>query len=234
LKPIIGIAGNERTMTMGETFWLSYTSRNFVEGIQDAGGLPLVLPIGQPEDAKRYIQRIDKLLLGGGHDVNPKLYGQEPHPYLEEINEKRDAFELKLIDEAIKQGKPIFGICRGMQLINVAFGGSLYQDISLFGPTSIKHVQESEMTKQTHLVQIKASSRLATFLPEDYSVNSYHHQTIKNVAPNFTVIAQAPDGIIEGIEANDLPILAIQWHPELTRNALATEQQLFTYFVKEL
>ncbi|EOT30054.1 gamma-glutamyl-gamma-aminobutyrate hydrolase family protein [Enterococcus saccharolyticus] len=234
MKPIIGIAGNERTMTMGETFWLSYTSRNFVEGIQAADGLPLVLPIGQPEDAKTYIQRIDKLLLGGGHDVNPKLYGQEPHPYLEEINEKRDAFELRLIDEAIKQGKPIFGICRGMQLVNVAFGGTLHQDISLFGPTKIKHVQESEMNKRTHPVQIKAASRLATFLPEAYSVNSYHHQTIKDVAPNFTATAHAPDGIIEAIEANDLPIMAIQWHPELTRSTFDTEQQLFTYFVQKL
>ena len=82
MKPIIGIAGNERTISQGETFWLSYTSRNFVEGIREAGGLPLVLPIGQPEDASSYIQRIDKLLLGGGHDVSPQLYGQEPHPYL--------------------------------------------------------------------------------------------------------------------------------------------------------
>lgn len=236
MKPIIGIAGNERTIFTGETYWLSYTSRNFVEGIQQAGGLPMVFPIGEPEDAANYIQKIDKLLLGGGHDVTPKLYGQELHAYLEETNEKRDAFELELIQEAVKAGKPILGICRGMQLLNVAFGGTLYQDVSLFPAKTLKHIQDSEMNKPTHAVRIKPESLLSDFLPSEYLVNTYHHQVIAQPAEGFQVIAQAPDGVIEGIQALHLkaPILAIQWHPELTRSKIATDQQLFDFFVQKL
>lgn len=236
MKSIIGIAGNERTFQSSDLFWLSYTSRGFVEGIQQAGGLPLIFPIGEPADAASYIKTIDKLLLAGGHDVNPALYGQKPHAYLEEINEKRDAFELELIKEAVKQGKAILGICRGMQLINVAFGGNLYQDISLFPQKTLKHVQDSEMDKPTHTIHIDSESLLGNFLPTEYQVNTYHHQIVHQVANNFQVIAHAPDGIVEAIQSLhfDAPILAIQWHPELTRKTINTEQQIFDYFVQTL
>lgn len=129
MKPIIGIAANERPMIEEAEHWLSYTPKNFVTHIQQAQGIPLLLPMGVVEDAATYISKIDKLLLAGGHDVSPVHYGEDPHPLIQGIHPDRDVFELALIKEAVAQNKPIFGICRGMQLLNVAFGGSLYQDL---------------------------------------------------------------------------------------------------------
>ncbi|KAF1305132.1 gamma-glutamyl-gamma-aminobutyrate hydrolase family protein [Enterococcus saccharolyticus] len=236
MKPRIGIAANERTVVDGETFWLSYTAKNFVEGIQQAGGLPLLLPIGDPEDAKDYINQVDKLFLGGGHDVSPQFYHQAPSSYLEATNEARDRFELALIKEAVAQGKPIFGVCRGMQLLNVAFDGTLYQDLSAYPNETLPHVQHESMAKVSHEVTIEKNSHLGNFLPEHYQVNSFHHQTIDRVATPFKVIARATDGVIEAIESQGLAstILAVQWHPELTRAVIAREQQIFDYFVQSL
>ena len=236
MKPIIGIAGNERTIEDVETVWMSYTAKNFVTGIQAAGGLPSIIPIGDPQDAPAYIEKIDKLLLGGGHDVTPSLYHQEPHETLQATNLARDEFELALIKEAVRQGKPIFGVCRGMQLLNIAFNGTLYQDLSLHPFQPLPHVQTGSMTKSTHQVTIDEDSLLGQFLPTDYPVNSFHHQTIADVAGPFQVIALAEDGVIEAIQslAFYAPILAVQWHPELTRGIRPEEQAIFDYFVQKM
>lgn len=234
MKPIIGIAGNERSIEDGETFWLSYTAKNFVEGIQDANGLPTIIPIGDPKDAKKYISTIDKLLLGGGHDVHPSFYKQEPHPLLEETHQKRDAFELALIKEAVKQKKPILGICRGFQLLNVAFGGTLFQDLQLYPEKTLPHAQKSNLRQVSHTVSIEKDSHLGNFLPLNYQVNSIHHQLIDQVADEFKIIAKAPNQVIEGIESLNHPILGIQWHPELTKDTIANEQAVFDYFVNKL
>lgn len=234
-KPVIGIAGNERVMIDHDAHHISYTPKNFVSGIQAAGGLPVILPIGRPEDAADHISRIDKLLLAGGHDVTPKNYGSRPHQKLGETNPARDAFELALIKEAVKQQKPILGVCRGMQLLNVAFGGRLIQDLSLRDQETLKHVQlPTPFSVPTHFVTLASDFALRSFLPETYEVNSFHHQVVDRLAEGFFIGAQAEDGVIEAIQSLTLPILGVQWHPELTRETIQTEQQIFDYFVQEL
>lgn len=238
MKKIIGIAGNERTTQENEqTFYFSYTPREFVEGITEAGGLPVILPLGNPEDAATYIQGIDKLLLPGGQDVDPSCYHQASHELLGETNQKRDAFELALIEEAIKQGKPIVGVCRGMQLLNVAFGGTLYQDASLNPAITLKHVQlPVALSKPTHQIVVKSGSMVRQFLPETYCVNSYHHQFVDQLAPTFTVTATAEDSGVEAIEstAHGVNILGIQWHPEQTFHSVPSDLKFFEYVVHAL
>ena len=173
-KKIIGIAGNQ-LLQAAEVFHgnqVTYTPQGFVSAVQAAGGVPLVLPIGPKELAATYIQQIDKLLLAGGQDVAPEFYGQEPHIKLEETNRDRDEFELALIEEALKQNKPIFAVCRGMQLVNVALGGTLYQDLSMYPQWSVKHGQQptqpillmlnQTVNYQTYMVQLVKSTRTIT------------------------------------------------------------------------
>lgn len=237
MKPIIGIAGNETVMMDSDSHWISYTPKNFVTGLQQAGGIPLILPIGDPDEADRYVTGIDKLLLAGGQDIDPGHYGQLPDQKLGGTNPDRDRFELALIKAAIRQQKPILGVCRGMQLLNVAFGGTLYQDLSLRPEKALKHVQvPTPFHQPTHSVTIAQDSLLAAFLPTEaaYQVNSFHHQTVAEPAPELAVIATAPDGVIEGLENRECRILGIQWHPELTCAHVKKEQQIFDYFVTQL
>lgn len=235
MKQKIGIVGNEKFISTEKVdFWMSYTTKGYIEGIQQAGGLPFILPIGEPSEAKAYIDSIDHLILAGGQDIEPHHYYQKATSFLGETNPARDAFELALIQEAHKQGKPILGICRGMQLINIAFGGSLYQDLSFNHSTSLQHVQENSMGDPSHGIILEADSWLTSFLPNDYQVNSAHHQAIDQLAPGFKISARSEDGIIEGIESTnpETRILGVQWHPELTRDRFVKEQEIFTQFLQ--
>lgn len=237
MKPVIGICANETTIIDSDSHWISYTPKNFVTGLQKAGAIPVLLPIGNPADSAQYIEGIDKLLLAGGQDVDPKFYGALPHQTLGATQPERDTFEIAMIAEARAQGKPILGICRGMQLLNVALGGTLYQDLSLRSEPALKHVQlPTPFHLPTHPVQIVGDSLLAQILPTDqaYQVNSFHHQTIREVASALTVTATAPDGVIEGLENPKERILGIQWHPELTCAHIQEEQEIFDYFVNQL
>lgn len=238
-KPVIGIAANQ-LIHASETFegiHVTYTPQGFVDGIQTAGGLPAVLPIGAPETAEVYIKGIDKLLLAGGQDVSPQLFGEEPDPKIGETNIQRDRFEASLVKEAIRQGKPIFTVCRGTQLLNVVLGGTLYQDLSQYDKWTVKHVQQPTAPWiPTHSVRMKENTRLSRLLEPEFMVNSYHHQAIKDLAPELEAIAWSADGIIEAVESRDhsKKILGVQWHPELTRAVDEKEQGLFDYFVQEL
>lgn len=234
----IGIAGNERKAINPEDqneYTFSYTPKEFVEGVTNAGGLPIILPLGKPEQAKAYIELIDVLLLAGGQDVDPSLYNQEPHEKLGELFKERDAFELALIKEAVRQKKPIAGVCRGMQLLNIAFGGTMIQDLSLEPTLTLAHVQSPvPLSETTHDITIESNSYLAEFLPKTVAVNSYHHQAISQIAPDFKVTARATDGAVEAIEGviEDSCILGVQWHPEQGFKTSPTDQQFFTYLVE--
>lgn len=235
----IGIAGNQiiQSVDVFNGNHVSYTPQGFVTAVQNAGGLPIVLPIGTEETAAAYISKIDKLLLAGGQDISPDFFGEEPHPKLEETNRNRDLFELALIKEAIKQHKPIFAVCRGMQLINVALGGTLYQDLSLYTDWTIKHGQQPTQPQfATHSIQIEEDSTLYQVFGKTYRVNSYHHQAINTLASSLKITAQSADGIVEGIEAIDMNqrLLGVQWHPELRFEVDSKEFKLFDYFVNQL
>ncbi|EOH98480.1 glutamine amidotransferase, class I [Enterococcus haemoperoxidus ATCC BAA-382] len=235
----IGIAGNQiiQSADIFNGNYVSYTPQGFVTAIQKAGGLPLVLPISAEESAAAYISKIDKLLLAGGQDISPDLFGEEPHPKLEETNRNRDLFELALIKEALKQHKPIFAVCRGMQLINVALGGTLYQDLSLNSEWKIKHGQQPTQPQfATHGIEIEQGSTLYQVFGGSYRVNSYHHQAINVLAPSLKVTAKSSDGIAEAIESTDANqrLLGVQWHPELRFDIDTKEFALFDYFVNQL
>ncbi|ALS38142.1 putative glutamine amidotransferase [Enterococcus rotai] len=235
----IGIAGNQiiQSVDVFNGNHVSYTPQGFVTAVQNAGGLPIILPIGAEETAAAYISKIDKLLLAGGQDISPDFFGEEPHPKLEETNRNRDLFELALIKEAIKQHKPIFAVCRGMQLINVALGGTLYQDLSLYTDWTIKHGQQPTQPQfATHSIQIEEDSTLYQVFGQTYRVNSYHHQAINTLASSLKITAKSADGIVEGIEAIDASqrLLGVQWHPELRYEVDSKEFKLFDYFVNQL
>ncbi|ALS00733.1 glutamine amidotransferase [Enterococcus silesiacus] len=235
----IGIAGNQiiQSVDVFNGNHVTYTPQGFVTAVQKAGGLPMVLPIGNEEVAASYISKIDKLLLAGGQDISPDFFGEEPHPKLEETNRNRDLFELALIKEAIKQNKPIFAVCRGMQLINVALGGTLYQDLSLYSEWSVKHGQQPTQPQfATHGIKIEKDSALYQVFGAEYRVNSYHHQAINDLASSLKITARSSDGIAEAIESIDANqrLLGVQWHPELRFDTAAKEFKLFEYFVNQL
>lgn len=239
MTTLIGIAGNQiiQSVDVFNGNHVTYTPQGFVTAVQNAGGLPIVLPIGNKIAAAEYVSKIDKLLLAGGQDISPDFFGEEPHPKLEETNRNRDLFEIALIKEALKQHKPIFAVCRGMQLLNVVLGGTLYQDLSLYSDWKIKHGQQPTQPQfATHSIKIEKESILFQVFGENYRVNSYHHQAINTLAPFLKATAKSSDGIIEAIESIDPSqrLLGVQWHPELRFDLDTKEFDLFTYFVNKL
>lgn len=233
-KQIIGIAANE-IQDSGKTLHhmpIAYTPLGYVKAVQKAGGLAMMLPISEPEAAHEYISQIDKLVLAGGQNVSTKFYGQQLETAVDHSYLARDEFELALIDEALKQNKPIFAVCRGMQLINVALGGNLLQKIE---SDHILHMQ-SPIPKEipTHAIETKEESRLRLLYGHNTQVNSFHYQALDTVASPFETTAWSPDGIVEGIEAKTQRILAVQWHPDFAYEVLAQEMQTFDYVVNQL
>lgn len=173
----------------------------------------------------RLLKEVDVVFLTGGEDVNPVRYGETPSPELGIVNERRDTFEYRVLAEAVRLKKPIFGTCRGEQMINVFFGGTLYQDIPSEIPSAGKH------RGVTHRVALNRKSRLYKVLGTDsIDTNSYHHQAVKDLAPGFYVTARSEDGVVEAIESKKYPVAAVQFHPEL----LWKEDERFVAIYKQL
>ena len=234
MRKLIGITSSEENTNDPLEFTLP---KAYVQAIENAGGLPIILPIidGDKELIYEMVEHIDGLLLTGGVDVDPLLFGNEPHPDLGRIDPYRDFFEMHLAEAALKKELPILGICRGCQLLNVAAGGTIVQDIPAeYGKDKvIKHAQVAPRWYATHTVQFNTGSRLAQiFGSEELVINSYHHQSVKEPAAGFQATAFAKDGIIEGIEKdNHRFTIGVQWHPEqmFQRNPVFTK--LFKSFV---
>lgn len=238
-RPIIGIAANEIEDAGARLYHLpiSYTPCGYVKAVQLAGGLPLLLPVGSPDLAKEYIAQIDKLILAGGQNVSPRLYGEEIQVEEASLSEERDQFELALIEEAVAQKKPIFAVCRGLQLVNVAFGGSLYQEISHINNNQFSHMQVPVSREiPTHMIHTEDRSILRKVYGEKTTVNSFHFQAVKKLADKLKVTAFSEDGIIEGIESEDpnLSFLGVQWHPDFAYDHSEQEMAVFRYVVEEL
>ena len=185
--------------------------KTYTDSVAAAGNTPFVLPAETNRAAvARLLASVDALLLCGGEDVDPRRYGAIPSPRLGEVNQRRDAWEFLLLDEAVKRRLPVVGICRGCQLINVYFGGTLWQDLPSERPGEVAH-----RGKGDHAIRIVAGSRLAGCLGTDsLTVNTSHHQAVKELAPGFRATAFAPDGVVEAIESETLPITGVQFHPE--------------------
>ncbi|WXR61342.1 gamma-glutamyl-gamma-aminobutyrate hydrolase family protein [Peptostreptococcaceae bacterium AGR-M142] len=194
----------------------SYSNKDYIDAVLKLGLMPVILPICKDEKIiAEQIKKVDAIILQGGHDVNPLLFNEEPKRNLGKTLKDRDFYDLKLIEFAIRNNKPILGICRGLQILNVYFGGSLYQDINENEDFDIKHLQEEPTYEPTHSVFSKKGSLMKKKIGDKFLVNSFHHMAIKDIAKNFKIAAVSKDGIIEAIEDADNKILAVQWHPEM-------------------
>ena len=213
------------------------TNAAYVLALEGAGTVPLVLPPIAAGLADRALDAVSGLVLTGGEDVAPWRFAERPHPALGTVNEVRDAWELALAGAARARGMPTLAICRGLQLLNVALGGTLVQDIPSQCSSAIPHAPAGERSDRVHAVHLVTGSHLADAVgATQLVVNSKHHQAIGTIARGLRVSARAPDGIIEGAEweADDWWAVGVQWHPEeLIATPEAWERSLFARFASE-
>lgn len=200
-----------------------------VEAIVKSGGLPVILPSVEPKLVTDYLDLFDGIIFAGGSDIDPTFYNEEPHEKLGQTNLLRDRFEYALVKAAVKSQKTVMGICRGMQMINVALGGTLYQDLSEMSNGTFKHSQDAPGNLPTHHVNISDHSYLSTLVGKRLYVNSRHHEAVKKVSPMLKVVARADDQVVEAVESrNDNQILGVQWHPENMFNHDSASQAIFS------
>ena len=211
-KPIIGI-GADVSVSPGERD-RAFVFTTYIEALRRAGAIPVVIP-SQPENAADVVAGLDGLVLAGGDDCDPALYGEQPHPSIQPMDARLQENDLALAMAARAQGIPTLGICLGMQMMNIAAGGSLMQDIDSEMKTEIRHASPPS-NRRRHDVTVEQGTKLAAILRRrELNVNSSHHQAIRNVGEGFRVTAHAPDGIIEAVEDATRPFcLGVQWHPE--------------------
>ena len=231
--PIIGVSGsiNDRETEL-------FLMRSYSSALTASGAAPLLLsPDMNDGMLDACLERIDGLLLAGGNDMAPEIFGELPIAQLGEVNPLRDDFEMRIIPKAFALGMPIFGICRGIQSLNAAMGGTLWQDLPSQYRTRdqaapIAHSQNRPGIYPSHPVAVEKDSLLYTLCgAEEISVNSFHHQAVRAVAPGFAASAHSPDGVIEAIEHPSHPFcLGVQWHPERYHDRKADSKCLFDAF----
>lgn len=219
-KPVIGISGSILVMENGRFpgYRRSYVNEDYVKSVIEAGGIPLIIPVSTDQEIlASYFSIIDGLVLSGGHDVDPLQYGEQPLQKLGQTLSERDVFDKALVENALKANMPVLGICRGHQVLNVALGGSLYQDLDYIPNCSIKHDQFRDPSMPTHEIEVAEGSRLREILGSNRVLtNSFHHLAIKDMGQGLVVNAKADDGVIEGVEHPDYKfVVGVQWHPEM-------------------
>ena len=228
-KPIIGV-----TPSVDEEHHRCLVQPGYLESIDRAGGLPLMLPLtDREEDIARFVEICDGFLFVGGPDIEPWRYGQELLPECGPQNKERDAMEWKLMEAALAADKPIFGVCRGIQVLNTVLGGPLYQDIPSQYKTELCHsMPEPPYNRTAHLFRVVEGTPLAK-LPCAEGVNSRHHQAILDLAPGLEIMAYAADGIIEAVRMPEKRFVwAVQWHPEAFWEEEGLNIELFRAFVE--
>jgi putative glutamine amidotransferase len=239
-RPVIGIATQTQTAVAGELPPCWIMGHKYVHAVRSAGALPWLLPL-IPDDLstlRGIFDRLDGIFLTGGVDVDPSRYGETREPFCGRSDEARDEVEIQLIRWAWQEHKPILAVCRGAQVLNVALGGSLYQDVAIQFPTAIKHdyfpTKDNPSRNQlVHHIDVCAGTYLRELLAiPQVTVNSMHHQAVKKLAAGLVVTAKAPDGIIEGIEgSNGQFVVGVQWHPEEMVDRDPAMQRLFASFI---
>ncbi len=238
-KPLIGITPDVgrspavRSANRGEP--LVVLQERYARAILEAGGIPLILSVfPSPTAIRELLDRLDGVLLSGGNfDIHPRLYGEEPIQTLGEIKEERTQFELGLLSSALERDLPLLGVCGGAQAINVALGGSLYQDIASQIPNAGEHQQGALKDKGGHKIKVHDGTKLKQIVGrEDLEVNTTHHQAVKKLGKGLIVNATAEDGIIEGIESKEHSfVLGVQWHPEFLTDRDLSQKKIFASFI---
>lgn len=229
MKPVIGLIP-----LVDETRDSLWMLPGYMNGVSAAGGLPLMLPLtDDPAALSQAMALCDGFLLTGGHDVDPALYGQRPLPVCGTLCPQRDRMERIVLDTAIAQDKPLLGICRGVQFINAALGGTLWQDLPTQRPSDTEHHQSPPYDAPVHSVSLIPGSPLHTLLRRDsIAVNSYHHQAVRDVAPGLSVMATAEDGLVEALCMPGKRFLwGVQWHPEFAYRTDDNAMAIFRAFV---
>ncbi|WP_409340788.1 gamma-glutamyl-gamma-aminobutyrate hydrolase family protein [Paenibacillus sp. MBLB4367] len=228
MKPIIAITPNYEDE-------LATLKHAYADQIRKAGGIPVIVPFGlSEEDIAALSETANGLLLSGGADVDPGYFGERPHRELGRVTPERDRVEIILAREFVKREKAIFAICRGIQVLNVALGGSLYQDIATQCPNTHQHTQRAPRCHLSHNVKAVEGSLLHKIAGVSaFKVNSFHHQAVKEPAPGLRVTASSDDGIVEAVEGEKHPfLLGVQWHPEDTAGTDEVSRKLFEAFVE--
>lgn len=208
---------------------------HYLEGIEAASGIPFIFPLtDDDEELEALVKNCDGLLFTGGQDVSPELYGQKALDGLVECCSKRDLMEKKILDIALSKEKSILGICRGIQFINVALGGTLYQDLPSMHKSGVNHAQKAPYDKATHKVELTADTPLLQLSDSPLiGVNSLHHQAVKEKSPSLEIMGISEDGIIEALFLPDYRFLwAVQWHPEYSYESSTLSRKIFSSFVK--
>jgi putative glutamine amidotransferase len=242
-RPIVGIP----TQTLQSLGGISadippswVMSQRYVLALTNAGAIPWLIPLVDDETLRGAYDAMDAVFLPGGADIDPASYGSEPHPLCDKTDRERDRVELALARWAMDDGKPLLGVCRGMQLINLAAGGTLFQDIADQMPGSIKHDyfpfagQSFARDYLAHEVSVVAGTRLASvFGAGALRVNSMHHQGVRDIGAGLVVSATSPDGLAEGLESgNGRYVVGVQWHPEALTDSQSAARRLFDEFVR--
>lgn len=216
MKPVIGISSTKKSLRPNSEG--CYVGDGYFNGIARCGAVPFVLPlVDDDEMIAEMVDRVDGLLLTGGEDIAPHHFGEMPHAQLGDVFPLRDRFELAITRQALAAGKPVLAICRGIQTLNVAVGGTLYQDIASQLPEAGQHMQKAPYAEPTHFVSLKKGSQLRDiFGSERIFTNSFHHQSAKAVPAGWEVVGESDDGVIEAIESvNHRFAIGVQWHPEM-------------------
>ena len=238
MKPIIAISANREFVAFPGAIGLdrTYINTAYNEAIYNAGGIPMIIPfIHDRTTLIPLFDHVDAVLLSGGSDVSPLLYGQQPKPSCGSIDPLIDQFNMALIETTLAMNKPLFGICRGMQMINVYCGGTLIQDIPSMVNDPIKHDQHCQMDRPTHTVSLKQDDFLYDLYGPTTCVNSFHHQSVDRLGQGLRCIAYASDGVKEAMVDPSRHIYAVQWHPEWMAQANNVDGcKFFEWMVKTI
>jgi putative glutamine amidotransferase len=232
-KPIIGITG--AYMKRNEHMEGSYVHHDYHKTVAANGGIPVILPFISPEITLDTLPLCNGIILSGGEDVDPQFYGQDPHVHLGPTLPDRDLVEIEIVKYAIRNNIPILAICRGVQILNVALGGTLIQDIPSQLNEPIQHSQKVERRRDTHWVTVSENSKLFQILGLDQiRVNSLHHQALDKVSNDLRVVAISSDGIVEAVEYihSSTFTIGVQWHPESMASTNSSMNNLFIEFIK--
>jgi putative glutamine amidotransferase len=232
-KPLVGITTTRLKNSFGNPIFT--INEPYTQSISAAGGLPVLIPLDlSQDDQDALLTRLDGVLFTGGYDVDPQLYGCQVHPKVEGVDSRRDQVEMHLLYALLKMRKPFFGICRGLQLINVALGGSLYADLPEQFPGAERHENHDlPRNHMAHSVNLAPDSSLVQVLnTRQPQVNSLHHQGVRRLAQDLHPAAHAPDGLLEAFELPGHPFgIAVQWHPEELQK-YESQRRLFQAFVQ--